>query len=81
MKELGKVVPHHATYHNGVNGAYPGAGQHSVDELWDHGKVDGHPVALFHTSIQDGNKNVAFRASSVATLDMSQTLYCAIDLQ
>lgn len=40
---------HHVTHHNGVNSAYPCTGQHSVDQLWDHGKVDRHPVSLFYT--------------------------------
>lgn len=31
---------HNTTYHNGVNSAYPCTGQHSVDQLWDHGEVD-----------------------------------------
>lgn len=38
-----------SSYHYGVNSTYPGTGQHGVDELWDHGQVDGNPVSLFHT--------------------------------
>lgn len=37
------------TCHNGVNSAYPCTGQHSIDQLGDHGEVDGHPVSFFYT--------------------------------
>ncbi len=46
---INKWAVHHTTYHNGMNSAYPGTGQHSVHQLWDHGKVDRHPVSLFYT--------------------------------
>lgn len=35
-----------STHHNGVNCTYPCTGQHGVDQLWDHGEVDGNPVAF-----------------------------------
>lgn len=44
-----QAVNHHTTYHDGVNSTYPRTGQHSVDQLWDHGKVDGHPVPLLYS--------------------------------
>ena len=47
------------TYHNRMNSTYPGTGQHCVDQLWDHGKVDGHPVSLFHTLIKETKFSVA----------------------
>lgn len=36
-------------HHHRVDGSYPCTCQHGVDELWDHGKVDGHSVSLSHS--------------------------------
>lgn len=44
-----EIIVYHTSYHNRMNSTYPCTGQHCVDQLWDHGKVDGHPVSLFHT--------------------------------
>lgn len=47
--ELTAEVLYHSSYHDRMNSTYSGTRQHGVDQLWDHGQVDGHPVSFLYT--------------------------------
>lgn len=81
-----KGAVHRTTYHNGVNSAYPCTGQHSVDQLWDHGKVNRHPVSLFYTLNKETSRLEVFDntnhilATSGLLLNSNQQWQCSFKM-